>query len=144
MNTDRFLVTGALGCIGAWTVHMLLAEKVPVVALDLGGSRHRLELILSADELARVQLVEADVTDLDALERLLDEHAITHVVHLAALQVPFVRADPPRGARVNVAGTTNVFEVAKRHGVRGHRSQPRSRPGKRRQAPVRRLTPGPA
>ena len=45
----------------------------------------------------------------------LDEHEITRVVHLAALQVPFVRANPPLGMRVNVAGTVNVFEaVAKR------------------------------
>jgi UDP-glucuronate 4-epimerase len=119
LTDERFLLTGALGCIGAWTLRTLLAEWVPVVALDLGGSRHRLELILSADELTRVQLVEGDVTDLDALARVLEQNAITHVVHLAALQVPFVRADPPRGASVNVAGTTNVFEAAKRHGARG-------------------------
>ena len=29
----------------------------------------------------------------------------------AALQVPFCRADPPRGALVNVVGTVNVFEA---------------------------------
>ena len=45
---------------------------------------------------------------------MLDEHAITHVVHLAALQVPFCRADPPLGARVNVVGTVNVFEAVAR------------------------------
>ena len=32
-------------------------------------------------------------------------------MHLAALQVPFVRADPPLGMNVNVAGTVNVFEA---------------------------------
>ena len=35
------------------------------------------------------------------------------MIHLAALQVPFCRADPPLGARVNVLGTVNVFEAAK-------------------------------
>ena len=45
------------------------------------------------------------------LRRLLDEHEITRVVHLAALQVPFVRANPPLGMRVNVAGTVNVLEA---------------------------------
>ncbi len=34
-------------------------------------------------------------------------------IHLAALQVPFCRADPVRGARVNVVGTVCVFEAAK-------------------------------
>ena len=68
--------------------------------------------------LAALARVRGDITDLDALERTLDEHAITHVIHLAALQVPFCRADPPLGARVNVVGTVNVFEAAARRADR--------------------------
>ena len=48
------------------------------------------------------------------VERALDEHEITRVVHLAALQVPFVRANPPLGMHVNVAGTVNVFDAVSR------------------------------
>lgn len=66
------------------------------------------------DDAERVTLVRGDVTDLDSLERALDEHAVTHVVHLAALQVPFVKANPPLGMRVNVAGTVNVLEAVSR------------------------------
>src|SRR2546430_16964691 len=33
--------------------------------------------------------------------------------------LPLVQADPPRGAAVNVVGTTNVLEAAKRQGVAG-------------------------
>ena len=40
------------------------------------------------------------------------------MVHLAALQVPFCRADPPLGARVNVVGTVNVLEAAARRADR--------------------------
>jgi UDP-glucuronate 4-epimerase len=65
-------------------------------------------------QLAGLTLVRGDVTDLAALERTLDEHEITNVVHLAALQVPFCRADPVLGAQVNVVGTVNVFEAVKR------------------------------
>ena len=49
---------------------------------------------------------------------MLAEHQITHVVHLAALQVPSVRENPVLGSRVNVTGTVNVFEAAKRLGLR--------------------------
>ena len=42
-----------------------------------------------------------------------DEHEISHLIHLAALQVPFCRADPERGARVNVHGTVVVLEAVK-------------------------------
>ena len=58
-------------------------------------------------------LVQGDVADADALGRALDEHAITHVVHLAALQVPFCRSDPEHCMRVNVLGTITVFEAVK-------------------------------
>jgi UDP-glucuronate 4-epimerase len=113
--SERFLVTGALGCLGAWTLRMLVREGVPAVGFDLGESRHRLELTLDEHELEQVELVRGDVTDLDALERALGEREITHVVHLAALQIPLAKADPVRGAQVNVVGTVNVFEAVKKH-----------------------------
>jgi nucleoside-diphosphate-sugar epimerase len=111
---DRWLVTGALGCIGAWTIRTLLDEGEDVVGYDLGDDARRLALVIEPGALARVRLERGDITDLGALERVLDEHEITRVVHLAALQVPFCRADPVGGARVNVVGTVNVFEAVKR------------------------------
>jgi nucleoside-diphosphate-sugar epimerase len=113
---ERFLVTGALGCIGAWTVRELVREGVPVQAFDVGTNHRRLGLIMSPEELARVTFVVGDITDLDAVERAIADHGVTNVIHLAALQVPFCRADPPLGARVNVIGTVNVFEAVRRQG----------------------------
>jgi UDP-glucuronate 4-epimerase len=110
---ERALVTGILGCVGAWTAKALLDEGVEVVGFDLGDSRHRLELVLSGDA-RRIELMHGDITDLPGLERALDEREITRVVHLAALQVPFCRENPPLGAAVNVVGTMNVLEAVKR------------------------------
>jgi UDP-glucuronate 4-epimerase len=109
----RTLVTGALGCIGAWTVKALLDLGEEPVGYDLGGDDSRLRLVLSDQERRRVTLVEGDVTDGEALGLALDEHEITNVVHLAALQVPFCRADPARGAYVNVFGTVVAFETVR-------------------------------
>lgn len=114
---ETWLVTGALGCIGAWTVAALVREGAGVVAFDLGSDDRRLRLIASPEELANVTFVRGDITELAAVERALAEHEVTHVVHLAALQVPFCRADPVLGAEVNVTGTVNVFEAAKRRGL---------------------------
>jgi nucleoside-diphosphate-sugar epimerase len=111
---ERFLVTGALGCIGAWVVRRLLDEGAEVVVYDLGTSDHRLRLVLDEPQLERLVRVAGDITSLDQLERTLDEHAITNVVHLAALQVPFCKESPPLGAAVNVVGTVNVLEAVKR------------------------------
>jgi len=107
------LITGALGCVGAWAAKAALDDGDEPVGFDLGEATHRLELILTEEERTRLTLVRGDITDLDSLRRALDEHEITRVVHLAALQVPFCRADPALGARVNVVGTVNVFEAVK-------------------------------
>jgi UDP-glucuronate 4-epimerase len=114
LSNQRFLVTGALGCIGAWVVRNLVRDGAAAVVFDLASDPRRLKLIMSPDELAQVTFVAGDITDLAALERALDQHAITNIIHLAALQVPFCKADPPLGARVNVVGTVNVFEAVAR------------------------------
>lgn len=114
--SERLLVTGVLGCLGAWVARLALERGDDVVGFDLGEDRSRLALVIGPGE-ADVRLARGDITELDTIERVLDEYAITRVVHLAALQVPFVRANPSLGMRVNVQGTTNVFEaVARRQG----------------------------
>jgi UDP-glucuronate 4-epimerase len=115
--TERWLVTGALGCIGAWTVVTLAREGAGVVAFDLGDDDRRLRLIAPAEELAPIVHVRGDITDLESVEGALAEHEITHVVHLAALQVPFCRENPVLGSQVNVTGTVNIFEAARRIGL---------------------------
>jgi nucleoside-diphosphate-sugar epimerase len=60
-----------------------------------------------------VQYLPGDVTDLNALRQALEQHQITHVVHLAGLQVPVCRADPILGAKVNVVGTLAILEAVR-------------------------------
>jgi UDP-glucuronate 4-epimerase len=111
------LVTGAVGCLGAWCVRHLLEDGYGVVAFDLSRDDRRLREVVASDALARVRFVQGDLTDAGALREALARHAVEHVIHLAALQVPFCRADPPRGARVNVEGTIQVFEAARLAGI---------------------------
>jgi nucleoside-diphosphate-sugar epimerase len=111
MNRGRFLVTGALGCIGAWTLHELVREGVPVIAFDRSTELRRPAMLLAPDELARVRFVHGDICDPASLGAIIDEHEVTNVIHLAALQVPLCRADPVGGAQVNVGGTVAVFEA---------------------------------
>ncbi len=111
---ERFLVTGALGCIGAWTVRNLVRDEVDVVTFDQASDPRRIRQICTDEEFARVTLAQGDITDLGSVEEALDRHGITNIVHLAALQVPFCRANPTLGALVNVVGTVNIFEAARR------------------------------
>lgn len=112
-----YLVTGAMGCIGAWTVYHLLQQGKPVVSFDLSDDQHRLDLLLSASEKEKITFVTGDLTNSQVVMDVFADYDITHVIHLAALQVPMCRANPILGARVNVVGTTNIFEAARHHNI---------------------------
>ncbi|MCP5029574.1 MAG: NAD(P)-dependent oxidoreductase [Actinomycetia bacterium] len=113
--SERVLVTGHLGCIGAWVAKLLLADGDHVVGFDLGTHDHRLRLIMDGDELGAIEQIRGDITDTHAVQ---DAAAgVDRIIHLAALQVPFCAADPVAGARVNVVGTVNVFEAARHQGI---------------------------
>lgn len=111
----RFLVTGAKGFIGSWVVKVLLERGDRPLILDLDANSHRLRALLGDDQIASISFIPGDVSKLEDLERAVADHGVTHVIHLAALQVPFCVANPPLGALVNVVGTVNVFETVKRH-----------------------------
>jgi len=118
MAQERFLVTGAAGCIGAWVLRNLVRSGTPVTAFDLDTRLNRLPLLLGDAEIARIQFVQGDVSDYAAVEAALKSSGARRIVHLAALQLPFCKADPVAGARVNVVGTVNLFEAAKRLGLK--------------------------
>lgn len=113
-DAERFLVTGSEGCIGSWVVRSLLASGLPAVACDIAPESRRLRRILTPELVDRLVYVVADLTVPDVLGGLVAEHEITRIVHLAALQMPFVAADPLLGAEVNVVGTIRVLEAARR------------------------------
>ncbi|MDU8910485.1 NAD(P)-dependent oxidoreductase [Aestuariicoccus sp. MJ-SS9] len=116
---EKFLITGASGCIGSWVLYHLQREGAAFVASDLRKDLARPRLLMEDDALDAIAWIELDVTDGAAVRAAVEDHGITHIVHLAGLQVPFVKANPPLGAAVNVTGTTNIFEAARHCGVSG-------------------------
>jgi UDP-glucuronate 4-epimerase len=112
------LVTGAAGCIGAWVIAGLVQRGQSPVVFDLSEDRRRLRLLLSDDQANAVKWLKGDLTDTAAVERAVGDSGAAAIIHLAALQVPFCKADPVLGARVNVVGHVNVFEAARKRGVK--------------------------
>src|SRR5438128_1767572 len=112
----RVLITGGYGFIGAWIIRNLLARGDQAWVYDLKEDPRRLRLILPEEKVTQAAFVPGDVTDLKALSDAIVRHEITHVIHLAGLQVPTCRADPILGAKVNVLGTLAVFEAVRAAG----------------------------
>jgi nucleoside-diphosphate-sugar epimerase len=109
----RVLLTGGYGCIGCWVTGILLRRGDSVFIYDLKEDTRRMRQVLPEDLIRQAQFVAGDVADLTGLRSAIAEHGITHVIHLAGLQVPICRADPMLGARVNVLGTLAVFEAVR-------------------------------
>ena len=118
MTEERYLVTGSSGCIGAWTVKNLVQEGVDVAAFDRSVDQHRLRLLLSPQEIESIQSYCGDVANFEDVMRTFESFQPTHVIHLAAMQLPFCKADPIQGALVNVVGTVNMFEAVKRSALK--------------------------
>lgn len=116
---DRYFITGATGCIGGWAVKNLIESGQEVYALVRSPEKlSMLELIMPKDEIAAIHAVRGDISDYALIEKTLKDGRIDHIIHMAAMQLPFCKADPILGARVNVEGTVNIFEAAKKRGLK--------------------------
>jgi len=115
--SETYFITGAQGCIGSWIVKALTERGDNVVVFDRSDDSRRLSAIM--EDLASVRFIPGDVTDRDAVQSALSESGAARVIHLAGLQVPTCKADPVTGALVNVVGTLNVFEAARKIGING-------------------------
>src|SRR5712692_8516648 len=109
----RILVTGAQGCIGAWSVKALLDRGLDVVTYDLDPHPRRLALIAPRELVGRVAIREGNIEDAVAIKALVKNEEMSHIIHLAAQLMPFCQANPVAGAKVNIIGTLNVFEAAR-------------------------------
>jgi UDP-glucose 4-epimerase len=111
----RILITGGCGFLGAWIARRLLAGGHQVRIFDRSEDRRLLEIIVGPPA-ATIEQRAGDVSQ--AADVAAAAEGCDAIAHLAALLTPACRADPIRGADVNVNGTLNVFEAARRHGVR--------------------------
>ncbi|GGM95618.1 putative UDP-glucose 4-epimerase GalE1 [Thermopolyspora flexuosa] len=113
----RVLVTGGAGFIGSNLVDRLLAEGHEVAVVDDLSSGDRENLAEAAGH-AGFALHEMSVTDPE-LAGVVERFRPEVICHLAAqISVRRSVAEPVHDARVNVEGTVNLLEAARRAGTR--------------------------
>lgn len=110
---ERVLVTGGTGLIGSHVAGLLLARGATPVLLDARPNRANVARLVG-----RVVLHEGSVADKELLRRVISEHGVTKIIHLAALLTLDADADPAVALEINCIGTANVFELAVEMGIR--------------------------
>jgi nucleoside-diphosphate-sugar epimerase len=106
----RVLVTGGGGFIGCHLVESQLAQGHHVLAADL-----EVRDLLGWAKHPRLEVIEADISDPEAAQALVD--GVDVVYHLASVHLDVTRSDEVY-RRVNVEGTAHLVKAAAGAGVR--------------------------
>lgn len=109
------LVTGAAGLIGSRIVRQLLDRGETVIGFDRMLRTGRLDDVMSD---GKITALEGDITDIAAVTAAIAENGVDRVIHTAAVLPPVTEEDPVLGYGINIGGTNNLFEAARRNGVR--------------------------
>ena len=114
--TRSLLITGGAGFIGGHVVR-LMTQRYPdyhIICLDKLTYAGNLETIADVMEAPNFTFVQADICDYETVRRLLVEHEVDGIIHLAAeSHVDRSISDPFTFARTNVLGTLSLLQAAK-------------------------------
>ena len=125
--SNKILVTGAAGFIGAFLVKKLLEETDDtIVGLDNLNSYYdpgikdaRLRMLAEADTDGRFTFVRGDLCDAALIERLFAQNGFDVVVNLAAQAGVRYSIENPRAyLESNLVGFFNVLEACRHHPVK--------------------------
>jgi UDP-glucuronate 4-epimerase len=110
-DKSSVLVTGAAGFIGRAVTALLERPGISVVLLDQSSA------LGSCSERAG-QKIGCDISRADELEQVLAKQRISGIIHLAAILPTAARKDPQHATEVNVQGSLNLLEAARKFGVK--------------------------
>jgi UDP-glucose 4-epimerase len=108
----KILVTGGAGFIGSHVVDAYVAAGHEVVVVDDLSTGHRENLNPKA------RFHQLDICDPKTIELIRDERPAVLNLHAAQMDVRRSVADPLFDARINILGTINLLEGARRANVR--------------------------
>ncbi len=114
---NTVMVTGGTGFVGTYVCRLLGQQGQTAIAVGIEPFSDEARFVLK-DAGAAVRFVRGDVRDAPGLDAICAQYAPDAIVHAAGLVGHDTSlADPAKTYAVNVGGTVNVFEAARRANV---------------------------
>jgi CDP-glucose 4,6-dehydratase len=105
------LLTGHTGFKGTWMTFLLEHLNVPVVGYSLGPEKD--SLFDRARRTGGIPEIFADIRDYEALEKFIEHHKPSTIIHMAAQPLVLKSYETPHETfEVNVMGTANLLDIA--------------------------------
>jgi len=112
-SSHNILVTGGAGYIGSHIVEQLIKDKKTVIILD--------NLVTGYKKLINKKaiFVKADIKNKTKIAKIVKDHNITSVIHLAAyLNVSEAEKNKRKYYENNIIGTKNILQACKNSNVK--------------------------
>lgn len=121
----KILVTGAAGFIGMHVVLRWIGEGSECVGIDnlndyydIRLKHDRLGQVNASRHAERFTFVQCDITDVEALRKLFEEHCFSTVIHLAAQAgIRYSFTHPETYVQVNMVGFFNVLQMCREFNI---------------------------
>ena len=116
------LLTGVAGFIGSFVAKRLHEEGHTVIGIDNFTDYY--DVKLKHDRITHVvpkecTIIQGDILDKELLNKLVKEHKVDTIVHLAAQAgVRHSLSHPDVYIQTNVQGTNNIFELARHNNIK--------------------------
>jgi len=111
-----YLITGGTGFIGAHTIRLLVEHGDSAIAFDVSPDQKLLSEIVGTSHVRdQVVIVAGDITEASQIGRVCEEYGVEKIIHTAAV---IGGEDPLLTTRVNCDGTMNIFETARKLGLK--------------------------
>ena len=103
-NKLKLLITGGLGNLGSWITDHFSA-----------GGKHEVSVLTKMDRALNIdpafKKIFCDITDKEALDKVLTGSEFDYIIHLASLNETFLDDYPRQALMINAYGTRNILEV---------------------------------
>ncbi|RII36118.1 NAD-dependent epimerase/dehydratase family protein [Clostridium chromiireducens] len=115
---SKILITGAAGFIGSQLAYRLWKEGNELILIDNFSYGSKDNLIFLDHDFTN-EVINMDIRDKEGMRKILSKESVEYIYHIAGIApLPDCQTDPQEAIDVNVGGTVNILESARRFGAK--------------------------